>query len=202
MSTLTAAVGAYIHLYTSILSSGFLSVIASIAFILALHCTRDNGKNTLLRLSFLLGFAFCTGLGLGPVLSLVIDIDPSIVVTAFFGTSIIFVCFSLSALLAQRGSWLFLGGTITTLLSTLFIFSIANLFLRSAFLFQAHLYIGLALMCAFVLYDTQLIMEKRRSGDKDFIAHSLDLFIDFIGIFRRLLIILAQKDNDKREKKR
>lgn len=48
-------------------------------------------------------------------------------------------------------------------------------------------------MCAFVLYDTQLIMEKRRNGDKDFIAHSVDLFIDFIGIFRRLLIILAQK---------
>lgn len=48
-------------------------------------------------------------------------------------------------------------------------------------------------MSGFVLYDTQLIMEKRRAGDKDFIAHSVDLFVDFIGIFRRLLIILAQK---------
>lgn len=48
-------------------------------------------------------------------------------------------------------------------------------------------------MCGFVLYDTQLIIEKRRSGDKDFVAHSVDLFIDFIGIFRRLVIILAEK---------
>lgn len=48
-------------------------------------------------------------------------------------------------------------------------------------------------MCGFVLYDTQLIMEKRRNGDKDFIVHSLDLFTDLIGIFRRLLIILTNK---------
>lgn len=48
-------------------------------------------------------------------------------------------------------------------------------------------------MSGFVLYDTQLIMEKRRAGDKDFIAHSVDLFVDFVGVFRRLLIILAQK---------
>lgn len=55
------------------------------------------------------------------------------------------------------------------------------------------MYVGLILMCAFVLYDTQLIMEKRRNGDKDFVAHSVDLFIDLFGIFRRLLIILAAK---------
>lgn len=59
--------------------------------------------------------------------------------------------------------------------------------------FQGYLYLGLALMSGFILYDTQLIMEKRRAGDKDFIAHSVDLFVDFIGVFRRLLIILAQK---------
>lgn len=48
-------------------------------------------------------------------------------------------------------------------------------------------------MCGFVLYDTQLIIEKRRHGDKDFISHSVDLFVDLLGIFRRLVIILIQK---------
>lgn len=48
-------------------------------------------------------------------------------------------------------------------------------------------------MCGFVLYDTQLIIEKRRHGDKDFILHSVDLFVDLLGIFRRLVVILAQK---------
>lgn len=58
---------------------------------------------------------------------------------------------------------------------------------------QAHLYLGLMLMCGFVLFDTQLIIEKRRMGSKDFVQHALELFIDFIGMFRRLLIILSQK---------
>lgn len=61
------------------------------------------------------------------------------------------------------------------------------------FLLQAYLYLGLLIMCGFVLYDTQLIIEKRLAGDKDFVTHSIDLFIDFIGIFRRLMVILSQK---------
>ena len=52
-------------------------------------------------------------------------------------------------------------------------------------------------MCGFVLFDTQMIIEKRRAGDKDFVAHSMDLFIDFIGIFRRLVVLLSQKVNLK-----
>lgn len=43
------------------------------------------------------------------------------------------------------------------------------------------------------MFDTQMIIEKRRRGDKDFIAHSLELFIDFIQIFRKVIIILMQK---------
>lgn len=58
---------------------------------------------------------------------------------------------------------------------------------------QTHLYLGLLLMCGFVLFDTQLIIEKRRMGNKDFVQHALELFIDFIGVFRRLVIILTQK---------
>lgn len=59
--------------------------------------------------------------------------------------------------------------------------------------FQAHLYIGLVVMSGFVLFDTQMIMEKRRAGSTDCIKHSMDLFFDLISMFRRLLIILTQK---------
>ncbi len=60
-------------------------------------------------------------------------------------------------------------------------------------LLQIELYGGLLLFCGFVLFDTQLIVEKCERGDTDYIWHSLDLFLDFINIFRRLLIILASK---------
>ena len=58
---------------------------------------------------------------------------------------------------------------------------------------QFELYFGLLLFCGFVLFDTQLIVEKFNLGNDDFIWHSLDLFLDFVNIFRRLLIILASK---------
>ena len=58
---------------------------------------------------------------------------------------------------------------------------------------QAHLYIGLAIFCGFIMFDTQVIIRKARNGDKDFIAHSLDLFIDFVQIFRKVLVLLMQK---------
>ena len=58
---------------------------------------------------------------------------------------------------------------------------------------QFQLYFGLLLFCGFVLFDTQMIIERKERGDDDYIWHSLDLFIDFLAIFKRLLIILAQK---------
>lgn len=69
-------------------------------------------------------------------------------------------------------------------------------------IFQAYLYIGFAVMCGFVLFDTQLIIEKRRRSDKDYVWHSVDLFIDFINIFRYLLIILAQKEDNQSKKRK
>lgn len=55
------------------------------------------------------------------------------------------------------------------------------------------MYIGLVVMSAFILYDTQAIMEKRRNGNTDVVKHALDLFFDIATIFRRLLVILTQK---------
>ena len=51
----------------------------------------------------------------------------------------------------------------------------------------------MAVFCGFIMFDTQLIIRKAKNGDKDFIAHSLDLFIDFVQVFRKVLILLMQK---------
>nr|XP_027213418.1 bax inhibitor 1-like [Penaeus vannamei] len=57
----------------------------------------------------------------------------------------------------------------------------------------ANLYIGLAVMCGFIVYDTQFIVERARRGDMDYVMHSLNLFVDFVGVFWRLLMILTNK---------
>lgn len=203
MTTVAAAGGALTDMYTEWLNAGLLSSLGALGLVLLLMATPDDGKNTKQRLGYLLGFGFLTGMGLGPLLKYTILLNPSIIVTALAGTSLIFVCFSLASIFAERGRWLFLGGTLMTMVSTIFLLSLANLFFRSQMLYQAHIYLGLLMMCGFILYDTQLIIEKRRAGSKDFVTHSLDLFIDFIGVFRRLVIILTQKEeeNDRRRKR-
>ncbi|KPJ06117.1 putative Bax inhibitor 1 [Papilio machaon] len=201
MTCVSASVGVFVDMYTSF-QAGFLSTILGIGLMLMLIATPDNGKNTKLRLGYLLGFGLTSGIGLGPLLEYVSVVDPSIIVTALLGTSLVFVCFSIASMLAERGSWLFLGGTLMTLLTSMSLMSLANIFMQSHFLYQSHLYLGLMLMCGFVLFDTQLIIEKRRMGSKDFVQHALELFIDFIGIFRRLVIILTQKEEQNRRRKR
>ncbi|XP_068629536.1 probable Bax inhibitor 1 [Battus philenor] len=201
MTGLAASAGVFIDMYTSF-QAGILSTIIGAGLMLMLIVTPDNGKNTQLRMGYLLGFGLTSGIGLGPLLEYVSVVDPSIIVTALLGTTLVFVCFSIASMLAERGSWLFLGGTLMTLLTSMSLMTITNMFMQSPFLYKSHLYLGLVLMCGFVLFDTQLIIEKRRMGNKDFVQHALELFIDFIGIFRRLLVILTQKEEQSRCRKR
>ncbi|KAL1494321.1 hypothetical protein ABEB36_009936 [Hypothenemus hampei] len=203
MSTLAAGVGASIHLFTNILQAGFLSAIGAIIFFLLLISTPDdNGKGMTKRVGYLLGFSTLTGVGMGPLLEHVIMVDPSIIITAFVATSVVFVSFTICSIFSERGKWLYMGGILFTMLNTLMLLSLANIFFGSSLLWNAQVYLGLLAMCGFVLYDTQAIIEKRRMGSKDFVAHSLDLFVDFIGIFKRLLIILTQKEQEQQKKRR
>ncbi|ERL83674.1 probable Bax inhibitor 1 [Dendroctonus ponderosae] len=202
MSTLAAGVGGSIHLFTNLLQAGFLSGIGAIIFFFLLISTPDdNGKGMMKRVGYLLGFATLTGVGMGPLLEHVILVNPSIIITAFIATSVVFVSFSICAIFSERGKWLYLGGTLFTLLNSLMLMSLANILFGSTLLWNIQIYLGLFAMCGFVLYDTQAIIEKRRMGSKDFVAHSLDLFVDFIGVFKRLLIILTQKEQDQKKKK-
>jgi len=201
ISLLAATAGAYVHMYTSLMQAGLLTMFGSIGLLMALMFTPHNKENTNKRMGYMGGFAFCSGMSLGPLMEMVIRIDPSIVPTALMGTSLIFICFTMASLLSSDRKFLYMGGMLMSGLSMLMMMSLGNLFFRSQFMFEVELYLGFAIMCAFVLYDTQLIVEKRRRGDDDFIWHSVDLFIDFIQIFRRLMIILANKENKKKNRR-
>lgn len=209
MSILSAAAGAYTHMFTNLLQGGgigFALLGAGLAF--GLFFTPDNGKNRGLRLSMLLGFAFFSGLGMGPLLNMAIRMNPAIVPNALLLSSMIFACFSGVALFAPDGQYLYLGGTLLSGLSTLFWLGLINIFFQSQLLFQVYLWGGLLVFCGFIVWDTQMIIEKKRRGDGDFIAHSLDLFIDFMQVFRKILVLLMQKeqrsqdDRDNRKRRR
>lgn len=143
-----------------------------------------------------------SGNSLGPVLNMAAVINPTIIVTALVSTCLVFVSFTAAALVAKRGQYLFLGGLLMSVLSYMTLFSLANIFMRSQVIYQGQLYIGLATMSAFILYDTQAMMEKFRMGQRDPIEHSLNLFMNIVNVFRRLLIILSQKEERQQRKKR
>lgn len=113
-----------------------MSAIGSLILVLMLSMTVDNSKNFYTRLAMLLGFGFLSGHSLGPLLDHVIAVQPQIVVTALIGTSVVFVSFSCAALLAERGKFLFLGGLLMSILSTVSLFSLANLFMQSQIIYQ------------------------------------------------------------------
>ncbi len=204
LSLMSATLGAFVHLYTDLLKGGgILGALASLGLLIWLHTTPDdNGKNRQKRLGILMGFAFSSGLSMGPLLDVAMMMNPQIVPNALALASIVFACFSGAAIFAPDGKYLYLGGLLMSALSTMFWIGLANLFFRSVMIMQAQLWIGLAVFCGFVVWDTQVIIAKRRMGDTDFVGHSLDLFIDFVSIFRKILIILMQKEANKEDNKR
>lgn len=154
------------------------------------------------RYGLLAGCALFQGATLGPLVKIVLATHPGILVTAFLGTSIIFACFSAAALLSRRRSWLYLGGTLSSAMTVLLLMRLGSYFLGGrAFVFQAELYVGLLMFIGYVLFDTQVIVEKAEHGDTDHIKHALDLFVDFAAIFVRILVIMLQNAERKEERR-
>lgn len=198
LATFAAGVGSYLHLFTNILSGGFLAAIGAMGFGLMLTATQDDGKNTQKRLSYLLGFAACTGLVLGPLMESAMYLNPRIIPFSLLSTCLVFGSFSLSAIFSNHGKWLYMGGGLLSLLSVMLFTSIINIFIGSYYLFQAQLYLGLVVFCLFIMYDTASIIERRRAGETDHIKHAMFLFVDAVDIFRTLMVLLMQKERSER----
>lgn len=202
ISTLAAAAGGYVHVFTNILQGNFLTSLLALGLMVALDIIPyDGGKNNSLRLGLLTAFSFATGLGLGPLLDVAIAVNPVIIPTAFLTTCLIFICFTLCALFSDQYKWIGLGGTLMSGLFLTLLLGFVTIFTGSRFVFQIYIYLGLAVMCAFILYDTQVVVEKFRRGEEDFIWHSVLFFVDFIDVFRFLVVILMDKEQSSRRKK-
>jgi FtsH-binding integral membrane protein len=57
----------------------------------------------------------------------------------------------------------------------------------------------------YIIFDTQVIVERCGAGDFDTIKHALDLFVDALAVFVRVLIVLlrsAEKREAEEERRR
>lgn len=154
----------------------------------------DNSRRLILAL-----FGLCEGLSLGDLMIVfgMVHDGPRLLLTALMSSFAIFACFSGSALLARRRSFLYLGGFLSSALSVLLILSI---FGGSGVMFDINLYGGLLVFCGFVIFDTQLIVEKAALGSRDFAMHAAELFMDLFSVFIRICIILLKKSQEEQRR--
>lgn len=189
--------GVLIYLFKDLIQAGFASGFGVLMFFGMLVATAENNpKGFKMRVVYLLGFTTLTmtGAGMGPLLKYVIAADPNIMVTALIGTAVIFVSCLICSLWAEKSKWLLLGGILVSLLATILISAMAYFFYDLSMPFQVHVYKGLTAMCVFLYYDIQFVIGKRRvERSKDCVAHFMDLFIDLIGLFWRVLLIFTQR---------
>jgi len=200
ISLLSATLGVFAHLKFAIGSATFLCSLCGVGSLLFLLATPTQRDNLAQRLVLLLGFSFFQGVLLGPLVQLALILEPSLIFIALSSTVVIFACFSLASIMANnQRTYLYWGGALSSALSTLFWMSFLGMFFHSPLNLTIQIYGGLLLFIGYVLYDTQLIILKSENGDNDFVKHSVELFIDFVAIFVRILIILLK--NSQKDKK-
>ncbi|KAJ1415020.1 Bax inhibitor 1-related [Sesbania bispinosa] len=194
-----SAIGAFLHVLWNI--GGFLTTVASLGSMIWLLSTPTFEEQK--RVSLLMASALFQGASIGPLIDLALVIDPSLIFSAFVGTSLAFACFSAAALVARRREYLYLGGLLSSGLSILMWLHFASsIFGGSTALFKFELYFGLLVFVGYVVVDTQEIIERAHLGDLDYVKHALTLFTDLAAVFVRILIIMLKNSAEKNEKKK
>ena len=86
------------------------------------------------------------------------------------------------------------GMALAAFVAQLFFFGFINLFIRSKFLDMLYCLAGTALIGMYLVYDVQLISGKfgNEYSIDDFIFASMELYIDIIRLFLRILRILGE----------
>ncbi len=108
-ATLCATLGIYLSM-TGWLNYPRLALFASIITSIWLFLIDFNERTQMKCFGLMSATSLFIGIFLSPLIDLAIHVDPQIVITAFLFTTIIFVCFTLSALLTQKRTYLYLGG--------------------------------------------------------------------------------------------
>ncbi|GBB88443.1 hypothetical protein RclHR1_00150039 [Rhizophagus clarus] len=202
---LLTAAGSYAHITGLFLfGGGLLSFLIGLVSLIGITVLPDTPNNKNLRYGLLFNFAFMEGLSIGPLIDHALNINSSgqIVLMATTITSLIFGSFTISSLLSNKRTFIYLGGVLASAISALFWMSFINAFIGSRLLFTAELYVGLLIFCGYVIYDTQLIIYRATIGSRDVVRHTLDLFVDLIGIFVRILFILIKNSEEKENGRR
>lgn len=197
MTTASASLASILSIRGIIGQMGLAGMLASFGLLFGMQMMRGRISDEL-RLGMLLAFGFLQGWSIGPLTGVVFDLNSELVLMAVVGTMLAFVSFTGAALFSQRRSYLYLGGLLSFSMSVLMISSFFP------FLFNFNLYLGLFAFCFYIIYDTQMMVERSEmmQVDRSGIDGALQLFTNLIGIFVRILMILSQNEKNKKKKRK
>jgi Bax inhibitor 1 len=97
---------------------------------------------------------------------------------------------------------LFLGGIIATMVQVMVLYRLISWFTGYGTFGLTYMMISLFIACLYIIYDTQVIVERAERGDKDVPTHTMMLFIDLFDLFIRILQILMELNKDKDDDRR
>lgn len=203
LCVLAAACGAATSMYFRMANMALLGGLGGMGMLMWINF--DSKKvEVQRRMALLCGFGFFEGLSISPLLDMAVRIDPALIVTAFLGTVAVFACFAGAAVVAKRRSYLYLGGVLGSAVLVMMVLSLINIFITVPSFYLVQLYGGLLVFSGYVVFDTQMILEKAEAGSQDVVGHAAMLFTDFVAIFVRILIILmknSSKNNNEKSKR-
>ena len=193
-SLIAASTGAYIgmQMAATIASWYWGLVIIEFAVLIGLYFTKDKPG---INLAMLFVFTFLTGLTLTPLLSAILAMPQgaNIVTNAFLLTAVAFGGISLFAINTKQ-NFTFLGKLLFIALIILVVASLLNIFLGSPILQLVLAGAGALLFSAFILYDTQNIIQGNFATP---VEAAIALYLDVLNLFISLLQLLGFLGSDE-----
>jgi FtsH-binding integral membrane protein len=184
-----AAIGTSLFNFSFLRSSPIMASLAILAVFYGWIYMIEKNKDSSLGLYLLLGFTFCMGLLLGPLLQKVLGFrnGGQLVMMAAGGTAGVFFVLAGIASNAKR-DFSFLSKFIMVGVITVMLAVVANIFLQIPALHMTLCVLFIVLSSAIILWQINSIV---RGGETNYISATLTLYISIYNIFSSLLQLLG-----------
>lgn len=190
MTLLFSAVMASLGVFANI--SYGVALIADIVAIVMLWFVLPRTANSATGIPVIFAITGLLGFGLGPVLNYYLAINPSIVMTAFGGTAVIFLGLSGYAL-TTRKDFSFMAGFLMVGFFVVLAAALLNIFLAIPALFLAVNAAIVLIMSGFILFQTSSIIH---GGETNYIMATAGIFLSILNLFQALLHLLGAFSGD------
>ena len=191
LSMVPTVLGAWIGVTTGIMNTmgvGMSAIVflgGAFGFIYAIEKTKESTTGVYL----LLGFTVFMGLMLSRLLSAILGFSngPSLLMTAYGGTAVVFGAMATLATVIKRdlssmGKFLFIGAVM------LIVAMLINIFLQSTALMLTLSVLAIGNFSAFMLFDMKRVID---GGETNYISATLAIYLDLYNVFQSLLSILG-----------